>query len=80
MVLSRLSISAVASAISRRKQISPAIRASIAAMKRTAIMLDQRFFKCLAVDFRVVRLEMLRGPVTFERHPNPVDDLKGVDR
>ena len=48
--------------------------------ERAAIVLAQRDRQFVAIDGRVVRLEVLRGPVALERHADAVDDVRRVHR
>jgi hypothetical protein len=48
--------------------------------ERAAIVLAQRDGQLVAIDGRVVRLEVLRGPVALERHADAVDDVRRVHR
>ena len=48
--------------------------------ERAAIVLAERELQLLTVDRGVVRLEVLRRPVTLEGHSNPIDDMRGIHR
>ena len=48
--------------------------------ERASVVLAQRLRKLVAVDVRVVVLEVLGRPVALERHPDAIDDVRSVDR